>query len=234
MKNSDKIPLNVIMSSNTPWNSILSDFIKKHNLEGNITFGQIESLDKELSDRLKKFVSSESYRQWEKYTHAGANKERLKDNKTLKAKREKAKQKRIAKQELEKKIKKLLKTEISALKPRQIIEIIKHAELEFNKLEPYYDRLNELKKIPVNYNKVDDIKKAKGLVTQYFAGKSNPLSLIEFEEIILARLYCAKKGLEYLKKKDKKVYDEVWEIAGPKINEVLDKKNYKSLDDINF
>lgn len=234
MKSTDIIPSGVIMSSNSPWNSILSEFVKKHNLKGNITYRQIELIDKKFSDKLKKFISSESYRQWEKYTPSGANRERLEINKTLKAKREKAKLKPKTKAELKKEAQKLSKAKIPTLKPGQILAIIKYAELEFNKLEPYYERLNELKKIPVNYNKVDDIKTAKALVTKYFAEYAKPLSVVEFEEIILARLYCAKKGLEYLKKKDIKAHDEVWEKTGPKIEEVLGKLDCKTLDEINF
>jgi hypothetical protein len=240
MNSTDIIPAEIIMSANDSMNSRLSDFIQKHNLTGNVTYGQVAKIDKKFSEEVKEFVSLHEFRIWKKYKRDGAHKGRLEIDKTMKPKsksksKRKKNQKAKSKAELKEEAKNLIKVkDITILSSRKINTILNHGELEYKEIEPYYIRLQELKKITVNYNKPNALEKAKALVTQFFGEKRKPLSYIDFEEIILARLYCAKKGLEYLKNKDIVAYQEVLKEAGPKIDEVLNKMDYKSLDDINF
>jgi hypothetical protein len=152
------------------------------------------------------------------------------DNQNPKEKKTKAKPKKSKANAVDS----LIKKKIETLTLRELKSIIVSGKLEPKDLERYYIKFQEFKKRQPNYNKPQPIKAAKALLTFEFAGKANPIKWVQFDEIIKAKLYSAKMGIQFLEDADPAGLNETLVKVKPKLDEVIKALGYNSLNEINF
>ena len=227
----------------------MSDFRKKHKLRGNQTWGELRLLDKDFADEYEKYLYENKPEIKRRYTEAYTNimhneiKNELK--KEMKAKdpnKKRGKAKSEIKSEKQKKesppdptIDELINLDVNKLKIRQLIEIIGSRNLNID-ITPYIQRLQELKSggKSINYNKIPDIKTAKALITKVFSGRAKPSMWINYPEIINAKLYSVKMGIQYLERERPEALQEVLNDFQPKIDALLKDMGINDINDIKF
>ena len=227
------------------WDRKIKDFRAKHGISGNITWGELYLKDKNFADEFNEFLSKNQEETDRRYDENRTNlrieklkaldekfmsKQSSKNKKGKIKKRTKNKDKGIVKENLDD----LLNKSVENLTKRQIFKVLGQPGLESEKYESCIKRLHIINSKPVNYNKPPHIQTAKTMITKEFSGKARPVMWIPYDEIIKAKVYSIKMGIQYLKKKDESELEELLKDYQPKIQELLLKMGYEDINDIKF
>ena len=215
----------------------IRDFIEKHNIIGTLTWERFEGLDKQFADEYREYITENKERIDEKYTKFGTSlyKQRIQRQliDDIIERKKLALYPKPSKKQVER-IKSLMEKELGTLTYFQLKAIIMSGQLDPKDIKKYYKRYSDLKELTTNYNKPQPIKVAKALITFNFSGKSNPVKWVDYEEIIKAKLYCVKMGMQYLEKKDLNGLKDVQSKIQSRLDDVLDLMGYKDINEIKF
>ncbi|MBP6871941.1 MAG: hypothetical protein KBC43_08040 [Bacteroidales bacterium] len=256
MSDSAYFPYDMIFDDNYPVKKKLQDqfeaLLIEHNVMGNLRWGDLRKFDKKLAAKLTDhFIQSE--RKAARYKLTGAyiphseikaklkqgidvkipdipssveSKKKLSSNETIEM--------NTGKKKKSMDVKDLLKLPVNTLTLRQIKVIQDKGNLDIKKFAPYFNRHKELKSKKINYNKPPHIKTAVALITKVFSGRANPSMWIDYPEIIKAKLYSIKMGIQYLERENPEALMTVLSKFQPKIDELLKRVHYNNFDEINF
>ena len=248
-KESDIVPWEYAFNNlldTTDMDRRIMDFRAKHGIISNITWGELYLKDKNFADEFSEFLFNNQEETDRRYDENRTNlrmeklkalDEKFKGEKSSKNKKGKTKKttKNKDKDLVKENIDDLLNQPVENLNKRQIFKVLGKPGLKSEDYEPYIQRLHLLNSKPINYNKPPDVKTAKALITKVFSGRANPKMWIKYDEIIYAKLYSIKMGIQYLKNNNyEKELEEVLKDYQPKIQELLLKKGFEDINDIKF
>jgi hypothetical protein len=258
MEDSAYFPFDMIFDDNYPVKKKLQEkfeaLLIEHNVIGNLRWGELRKFDEKLAAKLAEhfFLSMKKaarYTLTNAYLPHSEIKAKLKTGVDVKMpdipgdeksrKRKKLSSNEIMELNTRKKkrtmnVNDLLKLPVGTLTLRQIKEIQDKGNLSLKKFGPYFERHKELKSKKINYNKPPHIKTAVALITKVFSGRAKPSMWIDYPEIIKAKLYSVKMGVQYLERENPEALKTVLSKFQSKIDELLKSMNYSSLDEINF
>lgn len=243
------IPMDLVYHSlvkRTPVLNRVLEIINNESIIGPLSWEKLESIDKDLADELRIYIEENKERLNIKYSQFGANLNRLAEKRKFKSSKSHLKVKPITTKrttsnvkvktinERKQEAKELLSKDIDTLGIKEIKSIIDYSDIDYVNLAPYWQKRKELMDRKIDYNKPKPIQAAKALLTFNFSGKSNPSKWIEYDQIIKAKLYCVKMGIEYLNNAAPDELPTILEQIKPNLDKVLQALNYKDINDINF
>jgi len=224
----------------------LRDLLQKENIVGPLTWVMLENSDKDLAADFREYIEQNKSRLEKKYTKHGANIEKLAINREIKKNRTEVSKGIVKKSASTKQTKfkskkeriqeatDLLAKDINTLEISEIKTIMNYSNIDYERLKPYWEKFQELKSKKTILNKPKPIQAAKALITFNFSGKSNPMKWIDYEQIIKAKLYCAKMGMEYLESEAPEELKAVMSQVSENLNEVLKSLKVQNINEIKF